>query len=148
MKEYFSLVVSAAVLAGVAECAAPETWKKYLGIVTGIMMISVILQPVSSIKKVDLFSDYNNEAINFETVQTQAVVSELSKKISSDVEEKIYNKTGVETEAETVISVSKDGIISGVKEIVVWTTEQQQLITQILEEYKPSKIYFREQKNF
>lgn len=149
MKEYFSLIVSSAVLSGIAECISPDSWKKYLNIITGILMISVILSPIPQIRKAELFSDLDVSIVYGDKVFKDAIHSQLEKKISKDATERIYNEIGESVTVEAVIEVTDEGEISGVKELLVWTTEKNTEISKILESaYSPSKITFLHRKKF
>ena len=58
MREYMITVIGGAVLAALAHTVSPEKWTKYIKIVTGIMIVSIIVSPVSVMIHGDIFSDF------------------------------------------------------------------------------------------
>lgn len=138
-------VIGSAVLAALAQVISPEKWQKYIKIVTGIMIISVIIAPVYELKGIDIFSGFEYESDIDEYAQKKAVAAELERRISEDVVLRIKNELGVGVRAEAAVSLNENYEIEGVEEISVWTDQSREKIRQILQEvYSPQKISFQD----
>lgn len=145
MKEYFTLIISSAILAGIAECAAPHKWKKYLNAISGIMIASIILSPIPDFKNIDFFLNTTDNTISATEIQKNAVHSSLKKRIDDDITNRIKENLSIEITAKSELSLNDNGEIDGIEEITVWATQKRTEIKNILEKvYSPTKISFAE----
>ncbi len=121
MKAYIMTIIGATLLSAYASNLAPETWRKYVRIITGLVLIICILSPIKSLVGADLFGDFDiNSVSEIEgKTQTELVAEELSERVEADIEERLKNEFGVSAKARVKISVNGKGEITGVKEIRV-----------------------------
>ena len=52
MKEYIITIIGATLLSAMAGIIAPEKWRSYVQVITGLVIISCIISPVTAIVKV------------------------------------------------------------------------------------------------
>ena len=143
MKQYFIMIISAAVFAGISSCIAPEKWKKYLNAISGIMIVSVILTPLPEFRKLDLFSGFQASEMQLSNIYAETVHSQLKKRISADIKDRIKANFGFDVQAEVELALNDKMEITGIKEITVWTMEKKDEINRLLQEvYFPEKILF------
>lgn len=144
MNNYMITVIGSAVLAALALMLAPDKWRKYVKVVTGIMIISVIISPVAALRGIDLFSGYEYSYTVDENAQKTAVREELERRVAKDAEERLSDEFGITAGVDVKLKVNKNYEIEGVEEITVWTEKQAERIRQRLNEiYSPQKILFR-----
>lgn len=120
MKTYILTIIGAAVLASFASMLSPDTWRKYVGVITGLVIISCIVAPVAKFSKTDLFSGFeaieDTEDYN-KNLQLEIVKDEMEKRIEEDISQRLKNEFGMEVSPKVEIGVNENGEIEGVKEI-------------------------------
>lgn len=143
MDKYLTTLITAAVLSAVAKNVSPERWQKYISVITGIMLVSVIVSPLFEFARIDLFKEFAyTEEINM-LAQHEAVKEELEKRVSEDAKNRLTNELGGEYRVETELLINKNNEIEGVKEMIVWTKEKEAPARKILGTvYSPQKISF------
>lgn len=127
MREYIISIAGAALLSGVAKILSPAGWDKYVRIISGLVIISVIAAPVGNIAKINIFSNFSIENSEIdEGIQIRTIKDELQKRVENDIEERVRNEFFEEAEAEAVIGVNENNEITGVLEIIVYTKADEQ----------------------
>lgn len=120
MREYILSITGAAVLSSFASMLSPENQRKYIGVITGLVIISCIISPLSKFSKSDLFKgfDYieNHDEYTYD-MQKEILLDELSKSISRDVTERLSDEYGISVNAAVSVSVNDNGEINGINEI-------------------------------
>lgn len=145
MREYMITVIGGAVLAALAHTLSPEKWTKYIKIVTGIMIVSIIVSPVSVMIHGDMFSDFEESTYIEENLHEKAVISQTEQKLSEDVVSRIKSELGEDITAEVILAVSDVMQVEGVDMIKVWNGQNRERIKKILTEvYSPSEISFQD----
>ncbi len=121
MKAYILTIIGATLLSAYASNLAPESWRKYVKIITGLVLIICILSPVKSLVSTDLFTDFDiGEYGSIEgRTQEEIVADELRERIETDIEERMKKEFNLGVDARVKISVNDRGAIEGVKEIRV-----------------------------
>ena len=143
MREYMITVTGGAVLAAVAHMISPEKWTKYIRIITGIMIVSIIVSPVSVLIDGDIFSGYGEYSFDGEYLQQEAVNEEMEKKLAEDVVRRIKSEYGEEAEAEVVLTVNDRMQIEGVGEVKIWNVKNREAVRELIQKvYMPLKISF------
>lgn len=119
MKAYILTIIGATLLSAYASNLAPDSWRKYVKIITGLVLIICILSPVKSLVSTDLFADFDiNEFGDIEgKTQEELIVAELSERLEADIAERMKNEFNLNVEASVKISINDNGEIEGVKEI-------------------------------
>ncbi len=124
MKSYIITIIGAALLAAAWGILAPEKWKGYVQIITGLVIISCIISPLASIMKTDMsdiFSGFEGvsafEDDENNDLQGDIIKAELKKRIDNDIEERMQNEYKLNISADCDIRVNDDGEIEGVDSI-------------------------------
>ena len=133
MKQYIITIIGAAVLCGAAHILTPINWVKYVKIITGLVILSVIASPLAEIKDINLFSDFSvpQSEIN-ENLQMDTISTELEKRINQDIEERIKNEFFCDSRANATIHVNENNEITGVSHIKIVTAANASRVTQRL----------------
>ena len=114
MKEYIITIIGATLLSAMAGIIAPEKWRSYVQVITGLVIISCIISPVTAIVKSDIFDGFDSVQENIadsSNMQTELVIEELKNRIKEF-------KLSVTAECE--IMVNDDGEITGVDSVRVY----------------------------
>ena len=144
MDRYLTTLISAAILSAVAKNVSPERWQKYIRLITGIMLVSVIVSPMFELAKIDLFEEFSYIDETNMLAQHEAVKEELEKRVSEDATNRLSKELGGQYRVQTDLLVNENNEIEGVKEMIVWTKEKEAPVTKILGAvYSPQKISFR-----
>jgi len=122
MTSYISSIIGAAILSGIASLLSPASWRKYVGIVSGIVILCTLIAPLSDIRVTELFSaDIPPAEVRTEDgeeLRLRMVRDELKRRIEADIEERLLKEFGERVKASADIGVSADGKITGVNAIV------------------------------
>lgn len=121
MKTYILTIISAAVLSAFAINLSPEKWKKYIQLVTGLVVIICILSPIKSIITEDIFGDMADidYSIAEGVSQAELVKEELKSRVEDDAKKRLLEEFGINASVSVEISVNDSGEIEGVKKISV-----------------------------
>lgn len=120
MKEYILTIIGATLLSVLADVISPEQWRKYIQLLTGLVIVSCILTPAFKIVDLDLFSGFELTDTNLEEgekLQQELVVDELEKRVAEDAKQRIVSEFQCEAEVEAEVSVDEQMQITGVKKI-------------------------------
>ncbi len=143
MKQYMITVMASAVLSALAQLVSPEKWAKYIRIICGIMIISVIAAPIGELRKIDIFGDYPAEEQLDMNAQKKAVIEEMQSRISGDVEKRVSDEFSENIKAEVKLKINDSYEIEGVDEINIWEAVKREKIRQrLFQVYAPEKILF------
>lgn len=121
MKTYILAIIGATLLSAYAANLAPQSWRKYVQIITGLVLIICILSPLKSLVGADIFGEFDVSELKIAEgkTQTELIVQELSERVEADVEERLSREFNIRVAAEAEISVNERGEIEGVKKIRV-----------------------------
>ena len=120
MKEYIITIVGATLLSAASAILAPEKWRGYVRIITGLVIISCIVAPVSSVVRSDIFNEFevNTESITEgESLQSELIVEELKKRVNEDIRARMDKEFNLSVTAQSEIRVNSDGAIEGVDSV-------------------------------
>lgn len=134
MKSYIMQIIMCAIVAVFADILSPRGWGKYVAVVTGIIIFSVILTPVAKWKNIDVFSgleETDNEYLEEgNEIYKDVLKKEFSKNISMDVQERIRQEFSKDAEVLTEIELSSEGDIEKIKRIEIKGKEITKDITE------------------
>ena len=122
MKAYIMTIVGAALLAAFSDLLLPTSWRKYVRIITGLIIITTIIAPLARFKQVDFFEDFKLD----ETVVEQGTVDlggqiarELEQRVAQDAKERIAAEFNVDAEVRVRVQVNAQNQITQVEKIYV-----------------------------
>ncbi len=122
MKEYILSIIGAAVLSSFASMLSPDKWRKYIGVVTGLVVISCIIAPIAKFSKADMFkgfeyietgADYGYE------MQEEIIREEMSKSIGEDISKRLYDEFGIKVTAAASVAINEKNEITGIEKIKI-----------------------------
>lgn len=121
MKAYVMTIAGAALLSAFADAAAPHGWHKYIRLVTGLILLSVIVAPVLKADQI-YTGDYPPvEQVDY-TPLPRLVASQLEQNICEDIKSRLKSEMDAEVDDVCVsVRINSDGLIDGVDEIYVHT---------------------------
>ncbi len=120
MKEYIIVIASAAILSVFADMLSPEQWRKYVKIVTGFVIISVIIAPIAKIKNMDLLSEMdfeNSVTINEVDYSSRLVIDEFERLVEEDIRDRIKNEYGKESSVRVTVRVNDEDKIEKIENV-------------------------------
>ncbi|MCX7715226.1 MAG: stage III sporulation protein AF [Clostridia bacterium] len=121
MKEYITVIVGAALLSVFADIVSPEQWRKYIKIITGLVIISVIIAPVAKMRNIDLSFDVDDNFTIEETgSQKKLVADELRRLVQNDAKQKIKEKYGLDADVKASIKLNENMEIERVEKMIVY----------------------------
>lgn len=122
MKAYIISIIGATLLAAMAGILAPEKWRGYVQVVTGLVIISCILAPVTTLVRSDIFSGFENMEDSIaegEEMQTDMVVQGLKQRVDEDIKARMKKEFGLDVTADCSVRVNDEGEIEGVESVRV-----------------------------
>ena len=108
MKAYIISIIGATILSAVASILTPDAMRKYVSVITGFIIISVIISPLSKSGRVDFFAplrEVSPTAENYGEIYARSVADELKKQIERDIENRIEQEFGTKAYAEVTLDV-------------------------------------------
>ena len=122
MKDYIIRIVGAALLATLADILSPSDWRKYIAIVSGMIILCTISSPIASIKGIDInldAVDTEDSAKAGEALYRDRLSAEFSKSIALDIKERIRQEFSKDVSAEVSVRLDDDGKIDKISSIVI-----------------------------
>lgn len=137
MKQYIISIIGSTLLCAAAQLLTPANWRKYVKIITGMIILSTIASPIMKVSDVNLFSDFSIEKSEInENLQTELVAEELAKRVEDDIEKRIQDEFSKKSEANVEIKISENNEITGISKIRLKTNANpQKLIPRMCEIY-------------
>ncbi len=131
MKAYILKVIGAAMLASVSEFAVPKEWKKYMRLVTGFILISVLMLPLTQkIPDTDFFSQFEMTS-DLKTDGEQALYKNIKEQFESDIAEditkRISDEFGKNIKAKVEVKTTSDGKIEKVERIELFSKRDEEI---------------------
>ena len=120
MKTYILTIIGAAVLSSFASMLAPDKWRKYVGVITGLVIISCIIAPIAGMTRTELFSGFdaieNAEEYSI-NLQEEMIQEELSKRVSEDIAARLEREFNIKVTAKVQININDNHEITGIEKI-------------------------------
>ena len=125
MKAYIISIAAAAVISAAVSIITPEKWTKYVGVVTGLVIVLCIAQPVLELLKTNVFEGIEVQTQELNTdgngLLLNEVKEELAARVGEDAAARLKTEFMLDCEAEADIEVNENGEIAGVKSITVYS---------------------------
>ena len=141
-------ITGAVLTAVMADVLLPEKWRKYVRIITGLIIIATIISPLKSITipDVDIYKREADElSYDGEALRHRLIVEELQKNIEADICLRIDDELGESVGARVEIAVNANDEITGVERIKITGANEVQNVKEILDKvYSPKEVIFDE----
>ena len=124
MKAYIITIAVSTVVCAVINMLTPEKWTKYVGVVTGLVVMLSVAQPVTGLINHNLSDGFSytarpdlrgGEAVMYNEIKTQ-----LEARISEAVRAELKDRFGKDCQVETVVAMRDDGEETGISSIYVY----------------------------
>lgn len=122
MKQYIITVIGATILSAMANILAPDKWRKYISVITGFIIISCIIAPISKLTDTDLFAGFDNYydgITDYEAVERDFITQQLHSKIAADIEKRFKDEFHEDIKASIKLSVNDKGEIERISHIKI-----------------------------
>ena len=123
MKAYIITIIGATLLSAIGGVIAPEKWRGYVQVITGLVIISCIISPVAEIVNSDILSGFDSVEVNIENsenLQNDLVIEELKNRINEDISARLEKEFGLDVSATCEIKVNSEGEIEGVESVHIF----------------------------
>ncbi len=120
MKEYIITVATAAVIASLADIMAPKEWSKYIRIIVGFLIMSILIAPTAKFRGAEILSETPTYKISDEPLK-DSISEKLRENIEKDIEERVLSEFGIDIKARVNIDIDSEHNIRGVKAIQIST---------------------------
>ncbi len=142
MREYIITITAAAVAASLVDILAPREWEKYIRIIIGFLILSVIIAPIARFKNIEVLPEVSSFEVN-DTPLLDSVSEQLRQNIEKDIEARLMEEFDVEATATVEIAVDENHSIRGVRAIGISSAYRPEGITKRLKEiYGCDRIEF------
>lgn len=118
VKEYIITAAVAAVVAATADILAPKSWKGYIRIAVGFLILSVLFAPIAKFKGTELFLESDRYEISDLPLKDE-VSRQLKENVEKDIEERLLEEFKIKAEVAVEIDVDEKHNITGVRGIKI-----------------------------
>ena len=142
MKTYIITIIGATILSSIGIMLTPEAMRKYVSIITGFIIISAIVKPLSALTNVDIFSGLNGEYVatqDYDRIYTNAVATTLENEISQDISTRIKNEFAEDVKAIAELE-TKDNEITKITKITLDKMTDYKIIQRLMEVYNVDEV--------
>lgn len=141
MRAYIIMVAAAAVLSAFCDILIPKGWQKYIGILTGAVLLTVLISPVITLRGGKMPEIVLPEQDYIEYDVDSEVKEELKKRVEEDIAERLMSEFGVSCRAQAEIT-AQDGKITGVGEITLDCAANERISARLKEIYGCERVVF------
>lgn len=126
MKQYIITVMGATLASAMANIIAPDSWRKYISVITGFVIISCIVAPASKIANTDLFfgfDEFYDSTTDYEAVERDFIMKQMCKKIGEDIEMRFKNEFNESISAEVALLINDKNEIEKISHIKIFGSD-------------------------
>ena len=150
MKVYILKIVGAALLCAFSDYLVPVGWQKYMKLISGFIIITVLLSPFTSDTGKNLFEDFKMDPVYTEKGKDrlyEEVKKELEKKVSEDIILRVAEEFSVDINATVSVKTTADGKIDKVEKIFLTGEKNNKITERIKFVYGTDEVIWLEYKN-
>lgn len=147
MKAYILKIVGAALLCAFSEHLVPEGWQKYMKLISGLIIISVLISPFTGKSSVSLFDGFIPESTYIhegEEMLFSEIKKELEKKVEEDIRLRVSEEFSVDVEAKVTVKTTSDGKIEKVQKILLTGIEDNSITERLKFVYGTEEVIWVE----
>ncbi len=142
MNSYIITIIGATLLSSIGVMLTPESMRKYVSIITGFIIISAIIAPLSALTNIDIFSGLNDISANtnnYEEVYCASVSNSISERIKKDIKERLKDEFSYAGEVSLKL-LTDEGNIKSISEITLYSTASEDIIQRLMEVYNVNEV--------
>ena len=120
MKSYILKIVGAALLSAFSEYLVPKEWQKYIKLLSGFIIISVLISPFSSDFSASFLDDFEFDSTfvsEGENLMHEKVRAELEARIKNDIIQRVSEEFSQTVDATATVKTNSKGEIENVERI-------------------------------
>ena len=120
MKAYILKIVGAALLSAFSEYLVPKEWQKYIKLISGFIMISVLISPFSAKFSYDFLDDFEFDSkliTEGEYLMQEKVKTELETRVKNDIILRVSEEFSQNIDATATVKTNSRGEIENVERI-------------------------------
>ncbi|MCR4718324.1 MAG: stage III sporulation protein AF [Firmicutes bacterium] len=142
MKGYIMSVCMAAVIASLADILAPREHQKYIRVLLGFLILTVILSPLPKVKKIK-FEPIENQTLENTKILSDNISVKLKENVEADIFERIKGEFGVICDADVLLDIDDEHKIRGVKRIALSKKIPENALERLKEVYGCDRIEYK-----
>ena len=142
MKGYIGGICIAAVIAALADVLAPKEHQKYIRVLLGFLLLTVILSPLPAVKKIRL-SPLESAASENTGIFMDSISIKLTENVEADIKERLKAEFGIICTADVLLDIDDEHKIRGVKEIRLSQKIPENAAERLREVYGCDKIEYK-----
>lgn len=111
MKGYITAIAAAAILSAFGEMLIPKGWSKYIGIMSGAVLLITLISPLLTLRGIDAprFELPNDGYIEYDiAAETE---SQFKQTVEKDAAQRVYDEFGISCRVSAEVSTEK-GVLS------------------------------------
>lgn len=135
-------VCMAAVIASLADILAPREHQKYIRVLLGFLILTVILSPLPKVKKIK-FEPLENQTLENTKILSDSISEKLKENVEADIAERIKDEFGVICDADVLLDIDEEHKIRGVKRIALSKKIPQNAAERLKEVYGCDRIEYK-----
>ena len=120
MKAYIISIIGATILSAVASILTPDAMRKYVSVITGFIIISVLISPFSSDFSASFLDDFEFDSTlvsEGENLMYEKVRAELETRIKNDIIQRVSEEFSQTVDATATVKTNSKGEIENVERI-------------------------------
>lgn len=133
MREYIITIAVAAIICALFDILAPKEWSKYIRVMIGFLILSVIAAPIATFRGSYIISPTPEYEITDEPFYDN-IYNELKTNIESDIEARLLEEFSLKAKARVKIAVDDEYNIKGVEVIKIKASKNPAGMIERLEE--------------
>ena len=149
MKQYIITIIGATLLSAIGSILTPDTMRKYVSVITGFIIISVIVAPLASLRGIDLFAgveEFGAVQAEYESIYINSVADVIKKRIEGDIKQRLHEELGVDAQVSAEVVVENNNIKEISQICVTGAGTQKQTVKMLMETYKVKEVVIDGQK--
>jgi hypothetical protein len=132
----------ASVIASLADIIAPREHQKYIRVLLGFLILTVILSPLPSVKRIK-FEPPQNQALENTKILSDNISKELKENVETDICERMKDEFGVICTADVLLDIDDEHKIRGVKSITLSKKVPENAAERLKEVYGCDRIEYK-----
>lgn len=141
MRGYIITLATASVLAAFCDILIPVGWRKYIGVLTGAIMLIILISPLAKLHGENPETLVLPEADYIEFDINEEVAEQLKERVIGDIKLRLLEEFGTDTNPDVEIDIS-EGHINGVSTIYLDCDENSHISERLLQVYGCERVVF------
>jgi len=142
LKSYVISVCIAAVIASLADILAPREHQKYIRVLLGFLILTVILSPLPNVKKIK-FEPLENQTAENTKILSDSISEKLKENVEADICGRIKGEFGIICDANVLLDIDDEHKIRGVKMIELSKKIPESAAERLKEVYGCDRIEYK-----